>query len=103
MPKRNSSSSREIAKASRNHEALMRKVERLISKVYAIKADHPHQLIWWSTSALEIYKAQATIMFRILTSDKITDAELPDFEAMRVELTRSLEHICDLVQPLLKR
>ena len=103
MPRRSAEERKQRAISTRHHEVLMAKVERLIARVYGVKDEHHHLMVWWGVAALEVYKRQATLMYKLLMTNKLTDRDLPDFEALRDEISESLEHICDALKPLLKR
>lgn len=102
MPRRSVEEKRARQASARQHELLMVKVEWMIARIYAVKEKHPHQIIWFLTASLEVFKRQAALAYRILKTEKLTERDLPDFEALGKEINESLTNICDLAQPILK-
>ena len=90
-------------KAINQHTFLMSRVEALIRALYAVKGDVDHRELWFVISSLEIFKKQATLLYKFLLTEMTATGLSETIVEMRNELTASLESITELARPMLTK
>jgi hypothetical protein len=90
-----------VKRANEQHALLMQYVEALIAKLYAEKDKNDHLNIWYTVTALEIYKLQATIFFKLLVGQQHDQSLMELCADTREKLADQLNTIGEFVATLL--